>query len=86
MDNYQLKKIVNTFGTLKFKFLGCFPADRVPDFIPLDMFCIVNSDVSTAPGTHWMLLANKKICNILQIHSANRSPITTIFNVNFTTQ
>ena len=60
MDNYQLKKIVNNFSTLKFKFLGCFPADRVPYFIPLDMFCIVNSDVSTSPGTHWMLLANKK--------------------------
>ena len=59
MDNSQLEKIVSSLSQLQFKFLGCLSADYIPENIPQNKLLIVNSDNSTSPGTHWMLLANE---------------------------
>ena len=39
-------------------FLGCFPIDELPSFpkrMPASL--IVNTDISTGPGVHWLALA-----------------------------
>ena len=59
MDNQQLLHVVNRFPHLKFKYLGSFPADLRPKNLPTNTFCIINTDPSTQPGSHWILLANK---------------------------
>ena len=59
MDNYQLLKVISVFGHLKYRYLGSFPSDLVPERIPNGMFCIVNIDRSDQGGTHWILFANK---------------------------
>ena len=59
MDNQQLLHVVNRFPHLNFKYLGSFPADLRPKNLPTNKFCIINTDPSTQPGSHWILLANK---------------------------
>ena len=59
MDNYQLHKIISCIGQLKHKYIGSFPADMVPPYLPLNSFCIVNIETSKDPGSHWIILANK---------------------------
>ena len=59
MDDQQLLHVVNRFPHLKFKYLGSFPADLRPKNLPTNNFCIINTDPSTQPGSHWILLANK---------------------------
>ena len=59
MDNYQLLKIISSFGQLKHKYLGSFPADLVPSYLPFNTFCILNIELSSSPGSHWIILANK---------------------------
>ena len=59
MDNQQLLHVVNRFPHLKFKYLGSFPADLRPRNLPKIKFCIINTDPSTQPGSHWILLANE---------------------------
>ena len=60
MDNQQLLHVVNRFPHLKFKYLGSFPAVLRPRNLPTNRFCIINTDPSTLPGSHWILLADKK--------------------------
>ena len=59
MDNQQLLHVVNRFPHLKFKYLCSFPADLRLRYLPTNKFCIINTDPSTQPGSHWILLANK---------------------------
>ena len=59
MDNVQIAKIISQIGVLKHKFCGSFPADLVPSTLPKNSFCIINSDVSSQSGTHWIVLVNK---------------------------
>ncbi len=50
----QLCKIgKNSFGR---KFVGVFGADRIPTLGPMQS-CILNTDPSSGPGTHWVALA-----------------------------
>ena len=60
MDNEQLLSIVSKIKkNLKYKYLGSFPADMVPFNIEKNSFCIINSDTSTEPGTHWVMIADR---------------------------
>ena len=59
MDNFQLQKVINQIGVLKHRYLGAFPADLVPEILPRNRFCIVNTDNSNQAGTHWLLIANR---------------------------
>lgn len=60
MDNYQLAKIISFFGNLRYKYLGSYPADLIPELIPNNTFLICNTDTSKRPGTHWVMIANKE--------------------------
>lgn len=48
---------LNQFGRLYIgtNFLGCFPRDRIPDLKEYQS-CIINEDIHTGPGIHWMAL------------------------------
>ena len=59
MDNRQLLHVVNRFPQLKVKYLGSFPADIRPRYLSTNTFCIINTDPSTQPGSHWILHAKK---------------------------
>ncbi len=59
MDNSDLYKVIARLPGLRYRYLGSFPADLCPRTLPLNKFCIVNTDVSNDWGTHWILLANK---------------------------
>ena len=64
MDNQQLlhqlvPNLNQQVPNLNFKYLGSFPADLRPKNLPTNTFCIINTDPSTQPGSHWILLANK---------------------------
>ena len=59
MDNEQLLSIVSKIKNLKYKYLGSFPADMVPFNFEKNSFCINNSDTSTEPGTHWVMIADR---------------------------
>ena len=59
MDNQKFFYVVNRFPLLNFKYLASFPADLWPRDLPTNTFCIINTDPSTRPGSHWILLASK---------------------------
>ena len=58
MDNDHLSRIISRFGILKYKYLGSFPADMIPEIIPHNTFFICNTDTSKRPGVHWVMVAN----------------------------
>ena len=62
MDNTQIEKIVALIPVLKYKFMGCYPSNLLPNDIPENSFYIVNTDVSNGRGIHWILLARKNSC------------------------
>ena len=55
-DNTSLKQTVNCIPLLKYRFIGSFPSDFVPDF-PNDTFAIINTQPSNTPGEHWVMIA-----------------------------
>ena len=59
MDNTKIEKIVALIPVLKYKFMGCYPSNLLPNNIPENSFYIVNTDVSNGSGIHWNLLARK---------------------------
>ena len=59
MDNEQLRKIIFSIGSLRYRFLGCYPANFTPKTLPRNSFRIINTDVATSPETHWILIARK---------------------------
>jgi len=58
VDNTQLASLVHKDPVLKFKFRGCFSRDAFPTLLN-NAFVIVNTDTSTQPGEHWLLVASK---------------------------
>ena len=57
MDNKSLAEIIKKIPILKFKYVGSFPADDIPQLMN-NTFAIVNTDPSYKEGTHWIMLAN----------------------------
>ena len=58
VDNTQLTELINKDPILKFKFRGCYARDTFPA-LQNNGFIIVNTDPSTQPGEHWLLIASK---------------------------
>ena len=56
MDNTSLKQIVNGLVLLKYRYMGSFPSDFVPNH-PNDTFAIINTQTSNTPGEHWIMIA-----------------------------
>ena len=56
MDNTSLKQTVNRIPLLKYRYMGSFPADFVPN-LPNDTFAIINTQRSNTPGEHWIMVA-----------------------------
>ncbi len=57
MDHTALKQIIDKIPELKYKFIGTFPADFIPNLVR-STFCIINTDNSSQPGEHWIMVAN----------------------------
>ena len=56
MDKTSLKQIVNRVPLLKYRYMGLFPSDFVPN-LPNDTFAVVNPQPSNTPGEHWIMIA-----------------------------
>lgn len=55
MNTVQLQQILFRDAFTQKSFLGVFPSDRLPSFIPHFPACfIANVDPSTEPGSHWI--------------------------------
>ena len=56
MDNTSLKQIVNRVPLLKYRYMGSFPSDFVPNLLN-DTFAIISTQASNTPGEHWIMIA-----------------------------
>ena len=56
MDNTYFKQIVNRIPLLRYRYIGSFPSDFIPN-LPKDTFAIINTQPSNTPGEHWILIA-----------------------------
>ena len=56
MDNTSLKQIVNRISLLKYRYMGSFPSDFVPN-LRNDTFAIINTQPSNMVGEHWIMIA-----------------------------
>ena len=60
MDEIQLPDLIQNCKHLKYKFFGVFAADNFPPHIPNNIFMIVNTSKSDSPGTHWIVICNRR--------------------------
>ena len=56
MDNTSLKQIDNRLPLHKYRYMGSFPSDFVPN-LPNDKFEIINTQPSNTPGENWIMIA-----------------------------
>ncbi len=56
MDNTSLEQIANRIPLLKYRYMGTFPSDFVPN-LPNDTFAIINTQPSNTPGEHCVMIA-----------------------------
>ena len=56
MDNTSLKQMFNRIPLLKYRYIGSFPSDFVPN-LPNDTFALINTQPSNTPGEHWIMIA-----------------------------
>ena len=56
MDNCSLLQIIERVPELRFKYLGSYPSDKVPQLTKYS-FAIVNSAPSNNRGEHWITIA-----------------------------
>ena len=56
MDTTSLKQIFNRILLLKYRYIGSFPSDFVPN-PPNDTFALINTQPSNTPGEHWIKIA-----------------------------
>ena len=56
MDNTSLEQFVNRIILLKYRYMGSFPSDFVPN-LPNDTFAIINTQPSYTPREHWIMIA-----------------------------
>ena len=55
MDNTSLRDIFERIPELKFRYIGSFPADFVPN-LPKFTFAIINTSPSSGAGEHWIMI------------------------------
>ena len=56
MDKTSLKQIFNRIPLLKYRYIGSCPSNFVPN-LPNDTLPIINTQPSTTPGEHWIMIA-----------------------------
>ena len=56
IDKTSLKQIVNRIPFVKYRYIGSFPSDFVPN-LPSDTFAIIITQPSNTPGEHWIMIA-----------------------------
>ena len=56
MDNFSLLQISEGIPELRFKYMGSYPSDKVPQLTKY-FFAIVNSALSKDRGEHWIMMA-----------------------------
>ena len=57
MDYFALQKFINRMHLLKYRYLGSFPSDYVPNFDD-DTFAFINTKPSNMHGEHWIMIAS----------------------------
>ena len=56
MDNISLLQIIERIPELRFKYMGSYPSDTVPQ-LTKNSFAIINSTPSNDRGEHWVMIA-----------------------------
>ena len=56
MDNQSIQQIIERIPELKFKYIGSFPADFIPN-LPKFSFEIINTASIKEVGEDWILIA-----------------------------
>lgn len=59
MDSLEIHAILSKDPYCKRYFIGVFPADKLPNSLPLNCAFVVNADKSTSSGSHWFSLFKK---------------------------
>ena len=59
MDDIALRQIIDRIPLLKYRYIGSFHSDRVPN-LPNDTLAIVNTEPSYMSGEHWVMIAKFK--------------------------
>ena len=55
-DNFSFLQINERIPELRFKYMGSYPSDTVPQLTKY-FFAIINSDPSDGRGEHWIMIA-----------------------------
>lgn len=53
MNTLDIFSILSKDPYCKKHFLGVFPSDKLPQYLPYHCSFVVNADKSTLPGSHW---------------------------------
>ena len=56
MDTFSFLQIIERIPELRFKYMGSYPSDTVPQ-LTKDSFAIINSAPSNDRGEHWIMIA-----------------------------
>ena len=59
MDNTSLRDIIKRNPELKFRYIGSFPADFVPNLLKFS-FAFINTSPRTVVGEHWIMIGRLK--------------------------
>ena len=75
MDNFSLLQIIERFSELRFKYMGSYPSDIVPQLSKYTL-AIINSDPSNDRGEHWIMIPQQKKITTLVILWVDRYQFT----------
>ena len=80
MVEIQLQDLIQNCKHLKYKFFGVFAANNFQPHIPNNIFMIVNTSKSDYPGTHWIVICNRR--NVLYFADSLLLPLWQYTNLN----
>lgn len=52
METIEINKALSHIKS----FVGTFPRDRLPKYVGSPSACVINTDLSSAPGAHWVAI------------------------------
>jgi hypothetical protein len=81
MNNQEISKILRHLRLTKNKFIGVFPAEKIPSPVSEDNssypYCFVaNTDPSWLPGTHWVAVYAERRGSVEYFDSYGRRPMS----------
>ena len=79
MNNWEISKTMRHYPSTKNRFIGVFPADKIPkNILQYSLPCcfIANTDPSWLSGTHWVSVFVDKNGNIEYFDSYGRRPMS----------